>query len=714
MNINSGISESKGGLLRLKHFLIALIILGIMAIPAGAEGETTEAEQSSGGMDLLSLSLEELLNIEVTSSSLTGATQRTSPATVTRISQEDIRSCGARNLYEVLDIYVPNLQMARQNHQVKKLGVRGIIYTRDDKYLLLVNGKVMNEHTDFGVMSERDLPMLTDIHHIEVIRGPGSALYGPGALAMVINIVTDNAMTFEGTEVTGRVGGIEEFYTAEVKHGKKFSDDSGLFLYTGMSKYVGADAQYAPLKAGDNSVQWRGITYRAGDEITNHVQRDNKSFDDWIKWKVHGQYTKGGFDIWARYTRGGEHYDPYSGGDSYYAYGDGYQQGTLYTSYKQEITPTFTMKYALSYDRIYVKRTDAPRYKDFREDEYYGRIVGIWKPHEDHTLALGYEHSHEEFGHDGLGISYARYYKVGKIPRWSTDMGSLFGEYQWNITDQLTTFVGSRLDKHRFTELMCSPRVAVVYMPTDKDTIKVMATRSVRTNNAYEMKLEDYLTSSLSDTEQLEALEVRYERRQTDNFWWGASGFLHCHDLIGFSHGRNRAIGLMKSWGLELEAGYQTDKTRILFSHGFTKLCYINLADGIDEIEDSAEPFGYGNDIAAWSNHVTKINANYKITPKTSIYGSTMIYWGFPGLKDYAEWKSQLPTDYSYNDPFEGSIFLNLGLEHKFNENLSMRIDGYNLLGCLDEDLNKRANYAGPGIYRCHAPSFGVSLTYLF
>ena len=57
-------------------------------------------------------------------------------------------------------------------------------------------------------MSERDLPMLTDINHIEVIRGPGSAMYGPGVISMVINIITENANTFQGTEVTGRFGGI--------------------------------------------------------------------------------------------------------------------------------------------------------------------------------------------------------------------------------------------------------------------------------------------------------------------------------------------------------------------------------------------------------------------------------------------------------------------------------------------------------------------------
>ncbi len=125
--------------------------------------------------------------------------------------------------------------------------LRGIINDREDKYLLLVNGRVMNERTHFGAMSERDLVLLRDIHHIDIIRGPGSALYGPGAVSMVINIVTLNADTFQGTEVTGRAGIVESFGTGEFKHGQRFdSNDGGIFVYAGMGDYDGANKYDAP------------------------------------------------------------------------------------------------------------------------------------------------------------------------------------------------------------------------------------------------------------------------------------------------------------------------------------------------------------------------------------------------------------------------------------------------------------------------------------
>ena len=111
------------------------------------------------------------------------------------------------------------------------MGLRGILSDHDDKYLILVNGRVMNERTHYGALSERDLVFMRDIHHIDIVRGPGSALYGPGAVAMVINIITHNAETFQGTEITGRLGAVEEFYSGEVKHGRKFKDGEGGYLF---------------------------------------------------------------------------------------------------------------------------------------------------------------------------------------------------------------------------------------------------------------------------------------------------------------------------------------------------------------------------------------------------------------------------------------------------------------------------------------------------
>jgi outer membrane receptor for Fe3+-dicitrate len=146
-------------------------------------GAVSEKEEvtSGEGDSLFEMSIEQLMEIEVGSSAtLTQSKPRLVPAAVTTITKEQIQASGTRSLNELLEIYVPNLQIVLHLWEPQHLGLRGSISDRDDKYLLLVNGRVMNERLHYGALSERDLPLLRDIHHIEVIRGPGSVLYGPG------------------------------------------------------------------------------------------------------------------------------------------------------------------------------------------------------------------------------------------------------------------------------------------------------------------------------------------------------------------------------------------------------------------------------------------------------------------------------------------------------------------------------------------------------
>ena len=271
--------------------------------------------------DLTDLSLDELSNIKVKSTAtLTDTKPRLVPAAVTTITDEQIEASGARSLFELLDIYVPNLQWKRNMWEADNIGLRGIINDRNDKFLLLVNGRIMNEHTHTGVVTELDLPMLNDIHHIDVVRGPGSSLYGPGAISMVINIITYNANTFKGTEITSRLVAIEESYTAEIKHTFPSDDnDGGWFTYAGIGKTPGADKGYSPQIYGfdfPSGPQFGWDTYstpsdgtRAGHPLLNPpINNDNADYKDLPPIKLHAQFTKDNWDIWARYTRGGKQF----------------------------------------------------------------------------------------------------------------------------------------------------------------------------------------------------------------------------------------------------------------------------------------------------------------------------------------------------------------------------------------------------------------------
>lgn len=754
-------------------------------------GEESGAEKTQ---DLFELSIEELMEIEIVSSAtLTRTKPRLVPASVTTITQEDIAASGARSLFELLDIYVPNLQWIRHHWESDHMGLRGIINDRDDKYLLLVNGRNMNERTHYGALSERDIVMLGDIHHIDIVRGPGSALYGPGAVSMVINIVTHSAATFEGTEITTRAGAVEEFYTTEIKQGKKFHDgDGGYFWYAGIGKYVGAgkydSEQIFPLDFPSEidepswapSWGWNFRTppwmptygLKAGEGLHDGpVNRDGADARGLPALKLFGQMDIGNWNLWLRYTRGGKQYlySPGMWALPYWGYGEvifwdydpltaehtrrrtrpnfyGYQQLTGTIGYTQTLADNLHIDYAFSYDTFHFVQYRQNAVSDaYREDEYYGKALLRWQMNERHSFAFGAELSHQELGLKAHGwpdmapLSQRLNPNTIPMPRWSTNLVSFLAEHQWTLSDQWTTFLGARLDNHTYTSWMFSPRLAVVHTPTEKDTFKLMAARSVRANVEEEMRYQAETLGGDSDPEILDSFELRYERKHSRNLDWAATVFLH-HKLDVISWDDDAAqtlpVGTQREYGIELEALYHTEKTRLRVSHGFTKLLDFELEPGRSTYI-TAKPYGFGNDLANWSNHITKINLRHRLDEKWTMDASLRYYWGFPGMKDYADYDpyawpggafSQENTGTTYPDgtPFpehrfieEGwekayrcNLFLNLGLQYKPNRNTTLGLYGYNLLGLFDKHLNKRNYLVSHGDYRTHAPAVSVSLTY--
>ncbi len=743
--------------------------------------------------DLFELSIEQLMEIEIASSAtLTMTKPRLIPASVTTITQEDIAASGARSLFELLDIYVPNLQWIRHHWESDHMGLRGIINDRDDKYLLLVNGRNMNERTHYGALSERDLVLLGDIHHIDIIRGPGSALYGPGAVSMVINIITHSASTFEGTEVTTRIGAVEEFYATEIKHGHKFTDsEGGTFWYAGISKYLGAgknDAeQIFPLDFPSeiDEPSWLpswGWNFRtppwmptdgleAGEGLHHGpVNRDGADQRDLPAMKLFGQVERDNWNFWLRYTRGGKQYlyAPGIWALPYWGYGNsifwdydettavhtprrtkpnfyGYQQLTGYVGYTQDLAENLTIDYAFSYDTFHFVQYRQNAISDaYREDEYYGKALLRWQPNDRHSFAFGMELSHQELGMKAHGwpdiepVSQRLKPDTIPMPRWSTNLYSILGEHQWTISDKWTSFLGARLDNHTYTSWMFSPRAALVHTPTEKDTWKLMASRSVRANVEEEMRYQAETIGGDSDPEILDSFELRYERRHSSRLDLAATVFLH-HKLDVISWDNDAAqtvpVGTQKEYGIELEANYRTEKTRLSISHGFTKLLDFDLEPGRSTYI-TAKPYGYGDDLANWSNHITKINFRRQLDEKWTLDASLRYYWGFPGMKDYAKYApyawgdgaisfENTGTTYPDGTPFPEhrfiekgwekayrcNLFLNLGLQYKPNKNTTFGIYGYNLLGLFDKHLNKRNYLYSTGDYRTHAPAAAVSLT---
>ncbi len=735
------------GSVRCMRVLAATMLVPCLCVCSAAVADAP-ADNLEPKENLFDKDITELMNVEITSTAtLTQTSTRLAPAAITTITEDQIQLSGARHLYELLDIYVPNFQWARNSWEADNMGLRGIMTDRDDKYLLLVNGRVMNERTHYGVISERDLPLLQDIHHIDVVRGPGSALYGPGAVSMVINIVTHNAETFQGTDVTTRAGTGEEFYTTEIRHGHKFPDgEGGVFVYAGIGKYRGADNDAAPYimtrDLTDTGVPSGGT--REGHALENpSIANDGEAYRGLPPVKFHFAVNRDDWDFWTRFTRGGkqivwdvqtitrENWTTGWGNNlPYEDAGYGYQQFTTFFGRKVELGPATVLDASFSYDMMdYQRVTDSwDRWinEAYREDKYLGKALVRHDFSEQHKIAFGTEVLHGEYGWDPVGYpdTEARNDQLGTpMPRWSTNLYSVLGEYQWNITDQWTAFLGGRVDDHSYTKPMYSPRASLIWTPTSQDTLKLMWSRSVRSNYEEQLKLA---AEGDSQPEKLDSIELREEHKWNENLDLAASAFVHYNlELIGFDGTSQQTVPVatQRDWGLELEAVYHTEKTRLGFSHGFTKLYDFELEPGAWSYV-SAMGWDYGDDLARWSNHVTKIWMDHKLDDQWTLDGSLRVYWGFPGHKDFTRYMHEAyaagdtwpdsPAAEGWERSYRASPYLNLGVQYEAGKNLVARLNGYYLLGLFNEDFNKRIYGGNNACYRSHAPAVALSVTYTF
>ncbi len=167
------------------------------------------------GTDLTKESIEELMNIHVTSVSKTEQKLSRAASAVFVITAEAIRHSGATNIPDLLRM-VPGVDVAQINATVWAISVRGFNGRFSNKLLVLLDGRPIYSPTFGGVFWEVvDLP-LNNVERIEVIRGPGGSVWGANAVNGVINIISRKASETRGALLVAGDGNVEQgFGTAQ-------------------------------------------------------------------------------------------------------------------------------------------------------------------------------------------------------------------------------------------------------------------------------------------------------------------------------------------------------------------------------------------------------------------------------------------------------------------------------------------------------------------
>ena len=177
---------------------LALCACGIVAIARADSGAPSTSE-------LKQLSVEDLMNIEVTSVERHAEKLLSAPSAIQVITQDDIRRSGATSIAEALRL-ADNLEVAQKNSHDWAISARGFNTALGNKLLVMIDGRTVYTPLYSGVFWDVQDYLLEDIDRIEVISGPGGTLWGANAVNGVINIITKSAADTKGAYAEASAG----------------------------------------------------------------------------------------------------------------------------------------------------------------------------------------------------------------------------------------------------------------------------------------------------------------------------------------------------------------------------------------------------------------------------------------------------------------------------------------------------------------------------
>jgi iron complex outermembrane receptor protein len=194
-----------------------------------ASGVGHAQQRSNQPKDLTSLSVDELMNVEVTSVSKKEEKLFQTAAAIFVITHEDIRRSGMTTVPDLLRM-VPGLDVARIDGTKYAISARGFNGRIANKLLVLIDGRSIYSSETSGVYWEVQDLILEDIERIEVIRGPGGTIWGANAVNGVINIITKRTQdTLGGLVAIG--GGTEDKAVVSTRYGGKIGEKAAYRVY---------------------------------------------------------------------------------------------------------------------------------------------------------------------------------------------------------------------------------------------------------------------------------------------------------------------------------------------------------------------------------------------------------------------------------------------------------------------------------------------------
>lgn len=428
--------------------ILHALLLGPLAFGPGITGNPTPEL----GDDLTELSLEDLLDIEmeVTSAGRKSQNIMDTAAAIFVIDSEDIRRSGMSKLPDLLRM-VPGLEVSNLNSNTWAISARGFATQFGNKLLVQIDGRTIYTPLFSGVFWADHNLMLEDIDRIEVIRGPGAALWGANAVNGVINIITKRAEDTQGGLLSLRAG-TSDYGVGAVRFGAETEEGNFYRVYArGFSRGPNDDVTGTGLDD-----DWSGgqFGFRFDSELTER---------DALTIQGDAGHTNGhsGATFPAAPPVFSEITDANTDGT----------EANLLARWTRTFSDTSDMALQVYYDVFDGEQTLADARVDTIDLDFQHRF----SPTENNEIVWGFGYRHYDINTNGTFIA-----------SWtpedsSNEIVSVFLQDEFQATDRLSLIFGAKLEENDYTKREFQPNARFVYRPNETSSFWGAASRASRT-----------------------------------------------------------------------------------------------------------------------------------------------------------------------------------------------------------------------------------------
>ena len=449
------------------------MIICIALTLALARLAAAEPNEPSAQADLTQLPIEELMNIKVSTASKFPQKTMEAPSSVTIITAADIKTYGYRTLADIVRS-VPGMSVT-YDRNYDYIGIRGLGRTGDynSRMLLLVDGYRINDPIYDTAAIGTEFPVDVDlIDHVEIVRGPGSSIYGNNAVFGVINVITKLGKNFNGTEASGELA---SFGTDKerLSYGHQYENGAGLLLSASRYRSLGQDLYYPEFNTINN-----GVAHNLdSDRYRNYF----------------GKLNVAGFTLTGGYSERDKSVPTASFGtvfnDPNYMVSDGasFMNLDYYGTMSQRWDASahlFQGRYF--YDGIY-PNMGAPvtLNHDLSRSAWWGTEVKLIGSLEKHKVVAGVEYQNN-YRQDQSNFNVAPYALLLDDRRSSKREG-VYAQDEIKLGNGLLLNAGLRYDYYSIVGSATNPRLGLIWNPADVTAFKLLYGTAFRAPNVYEL-----------------------------------------------------------------------------------------------------------------------------------------------------------------------------------------------------------------------------------